>query len=299
MESNDFKFEVPDFNGGIKKLSRTIASNGSLIVAMLAIIVASMVFFTDIDGGFQINASFSPSLVILFSCCVIEYFSTKQMGTAEGMREECYIKAMKEHRHYADESQKCGGIEQLGRFCSEYAKNDLRRRKISLLNQVGMEYDEYESKYMLLSKRELPSSLPRTVKKAVVTANAMKAIKLSQDNLLFFVAEDGMKLLLSPNKKERMRDVSFIVPTVISTFFAASLVIEVAQNLSFATVAACLVKVLCIVLNGVKGYQNGYYNIVDDHVQCANARVFLLKEYLSWAEKAKTEAKAPAPVNVA
>jgi hypothetical protein len=272
-------FTIPDFNLGFKKAAKGIAANSSLIVAFLAILVAAMVFFTDLDGGFAITAAFSPSLVVLFFCCVVEYFSTKHMGTREGMREERYKNAIAEHKRVSRECQSKVGMRGLMRFCTEYADRDLIRRRNALLTQIGMTYEEYADKYMKLAPSELPTDMPKAVQNVIARANKLKPIVISQDNLVFAVEDEKqIKLRLSTARSERIKDLSFLIPTLISTFFAASMVIEVIQDLSFATVTACMLKVFCIILNAVKGYQNGYYNIVDGHVECAETRTYLLQE---------------------
>lgn len=269
-------FTIPDFNLGIKKAAKGIAANSSLIVAFLAIVVAAMVFFTDLDGGFAITAAFSPSLVVLFFCCVVEYFSTKHMGTREGMREERYKNAIAEHKRISRECQSKVGMRGLMKFCTDYAEQDLIRRRNALLAQVGISYDEYAENYMM---DELPADMPKAIRSVITKANKLKPIVISQDNLIFAVEDEKqIKLKLSTARSERIKDLSFLVPTLISTFFAASMVIEVIQDLSFATVTACMLKVFCIILNAVKGYQNGYYNIVDGHVECAETRTYLLQE---------------------
>lgn len=286
--NNELEFKVPDFNLGIKKAAKSIAANSSLIVAVLAIVVAAMVFFTDLEGGFKITASFSTSLVILFCCCVVEYYSTKLMGTKEGKREEHYKEAIKAHREASRECQTKVGMRKLMRFCAEYAEQDLIRRRTTLLKQIGMSYDDYEEKYMKLDRDKLPAELPRAARKCIIKANKLKPMYISQDNLIFAVDDEKQaQLMLSTTRRERMKDVTFLVPTLVSTFFAASIVVEVIQDLSFATVTAAMIKVFCIILNAVKGYQNGYYNIVDGHVECAEARTFLLNECIAWNDVKK------------
>ena len=274
---NEFEFKLPDFNLGIKNAAKGIAANGSLIVAFLAIVVAAMVFFTDLDGGFSITAAFSPSLVVLFFCCVVEYFSTKHMGTREGMREERYKNAIAEHKRVSHECQAKVGMRGLMKFCHEYAQEDLIRRRSALLSQVGITYDEYTEKYM--NVQEFPPDMPKSMQIIISKANKLKPIVISQDNLIFAVDDEKqIKLRLSAARAERIKDLSFLIPTLISTFFAVSTAMEVIQDLSFATVTACMLKVFCIILNAVKGYQNGYYNIVDGHVECAETRTYLLNE---------------------
>lgn len=289
---NELEFKVPNFDLGMKKAVKSIAANSSLIVAVLAVVVAAMVFFTDLDGGFEISASFSTSLVVLFCCCVVEYYSTKLMGTKEGKREQRYIDVMVKHKDTSLECQAKVGMRGLMDFCTEYAEQDLIRRRTTLLKQIDMSYDTYAEKYIGLNKKELPAELPGHVRRCIARANRLKPMYISQDNLVFAVDnEKQAQLMLSTTKRECIKDLTFLIPTLVSTFFAASMVIEVIQDLSFATVTACMIKVFCIILNAVKGYQNGYYNIVDGHVECAEARIFLLQECISWSEKPMSEEK--------
>ena len=153
---------------------------------------------------------------------------------------------------------------------------------------MGISYDEYAEKYMKLAPGELPVDMPKAAQDVIARANKLKPIVISQDNLIFAVEDEKqIKLKLSTARSERIKDLSFLIPTLISTFFAASMVIEVIQDLSFATVTACMLKVFCIILNAVKGYQNGYYNIVDGRVECAETRTYLLEECIAWAEEEK------------
>ena len=286
----DLEFKVPNFDLGIKKAAKSIAANSSLIVAVLAIIVAAMVFFTDLNGGFEITASFSTSLVVLFCCCVVEYYSTKLMGTKEGKREECYSNVIKRHKEISLECQTKVGIRALMSFCTDYAEQDLVRRRTTLLKQIDMSYDTYAEKYIGLKKKELPAELPEHVRRCVAHANRLKPMYISQDNLIFAVDDEKQaQLMLSTTRRERIKDLTFLIPTLVSTFFAASMVIEVIQDLSFATVTACMIKVFCIILNAVKGYQNGYYNIVEGHVECTEARIYLLCECIAWHETKTAE----------
>lgn len=283
--STELDFKIPNFDLGMKKAAKSIAANSSLIVAVLAIVVAAMVFFTDLDGGFKITASFSTSLVVLFCCCVVEYYSTKLMGVKEGKREQRYIDVMVKHKDTSLECQAKVGMRGLMDFCTEYAEQDLIRRRTTLLKQIDMPYDTYADKYMRLKNKELPEDLPAHVRRCIAKANKLKPMYISQDNLIFAVDnEKQAQLMLSTSRRERIKDLTFIVPTLASTFFAASMVIDVIQDLSFATVTACMIKVFCIILNAVKGYQNGYYNIVDGHVECAEARIYLLRECMTWKE---------------
>ena len=283
-------FKVPNFDLGIKKAAKSIAANSSLIVAVLAIVVAAMVFFTDLDGGFAITASFSTSLVVLFCCCCVEYYSTKLMGTKEGKREQKYIDVISKHKDVSLDCQIKVGMKGLMSFCTDYAEQDLIRRRTTLLKQIDMSYDTYAEKYIGLGKKELPAEFPGNVRRCIAHANRLKPMYISQDNLIFAVDDEKQaQLMLSTTRRERIKDLTFLIPTLVSTFFAASMVIEVIQDLSFATVTACMIKVFCIILNAVKGYQNGYYNVVEGQVECAEARIYLLRECIAWGEREKAE----------
>ena len=278
-KSGDFK--IPDLNANMKRAAKTIASNLSLIIASFAIVVATMVFFTDISGGFNLSASMSYGLVILFCCCLVEYYSTKHMGTQEGKREKAYIDITKEHKEISKECHEKCSAKVISQFCLDYAEEDLIRRRKAILRQVDMDYEDYKE-YIGKKFKELPKDMPYLKKLCVSKANRLKPIYISQDNLIFAVdSEKEASLLLSTTKRERTKDLIFIIPTIITTFFAASIVIEVASDLSFATVTACMVKVFCMALNAVKGYQTGYYNVVDGRVECTGARIFLLRECIS------------------
>lgn len=285
-EKKKTDFNVTDFDVGVKKAIKGVASNSSLIMAALTIIVGFMVFFTDLDGGFKITASFSPSLILLVCLCLVEYSSTKQMGAIDGKNEKSYQEAVEKHKSVSRECQAKCTIRGIMDFCTEYAEQELIKCRSIILKQVDMSYAEYAEKYIGRSKKELPKDLSKHVRKCIAKANKLKPMHISQDNLLF--KEESQKysrLTLSPRKKDRIKDITSLSPMLISIFFAAHVAMEMIANPTFATFAECMIKVVFIVRSGTKGYSNGYYNIVDTHVNCMEASASLLQECMAWKEK--------------
>lgn len=287
-DNNSNEFKVPDFDLGVKKAIKGVASNSSLITALLAIIAAFMIFFTDLDGGFKIQALYSPSAVILLFLCLVEYSSTKQMGTIEGKKEQVYIEAVEKHKKTSTECQAKCKIRGVMDFCTEYTEQELIKARASILKQIDMPYEIYAEKYVGLSKRELPKDLPRGVKKCIVRANKLKPMYISQDNLIF--KEDAQKhsrLTLSPKKKDRIKDITSLTPVVLHIFFAVQIAAEILAEPTFATIAEAMLKLTILVRCATKGYSNGYYNIVDTHVNCMETSTYLLQECISYHDAKK------------
>ena len=290
MDDNSNVFKDPDFDLGMKKAIKSVASNSSLITAIVAIIAAFMMFFTDLSGGFKIQTLISPSAIVLLCLCLVEYSSTKQMGTIEGMREKVYQDAVEKHKQTSAECQAKCKIKGVMEFCEEYAEQELIKCRSTILKQIDMPYELYAEKYVGLSKRELPKDLPRGLKKCILKANRIKPMYISQDNLIF--KEDAQKhsrLTLSPHKKDRIKDITSLTPIVLSVLFAVHIAMEIIAEPTFATLAESMLKLTILIRCATKGYTNGYYNIVDTHVNCMETSTSLLQECMMWHDNRPKE----------
>lgn len=278
-DNNDFK--IPDFDLGIKKAAKSITANGSAIVSILAIVIAAMLFFTDISGGFNLTASFSVTGGILLCLCIVEYYSNKRMGMQEAKKEQTYIDVMSEHKELSEECQRKCSSRGITAFCLDYAEEDLVRRRTAILRQVDLTYEEY-AQYIGKKKKELPKDMPHHTKKCVNKANRQKLMYLSQDNLVFSVStEKEARLMLSTTSREIQKDLFFLIPATASAVFSVGVLAQVITDFSFATITMAMIKIFCLIFNAIKGYQTGFYNIAEGQVQCTRARIYLLKECIT------------------
>lgn len=275
-------------DAAIKNVAKGIKQNGSAIVSVLAIVIASMLFFTDMSAGFVFTTSFSTTSVILLCCCIVEYYSNKHTGRQEAKREKVYIDVTEEHINLSRECQDKCSSKGITAFCLDYAEENLVRRRTAILKQAGLTYEEYKV-HIGKRKKELPKDMPHHTKKCIDKANKLTPIYLSQDNLIFATkSEKEAKLMLNPHPREAMKDLFFLIPNIASAIFAVGVASEVLTDFSFATVTKAMIKIFFLILNAVRGYQNGYFNVVEGQVECTKARIYLIRECISRHDKGVT-----------
>ena len=299
---DELNLEPLDFNGGFKKLVRNVAKNASWIIGALAIFVIVVVSYTDISFTSSFTVRFSTSLILLLICNYVEYFSMKHLGKEEARNEKKYKEAQEKYEAAVENVRKAGYISRIPDFCYHYAKDDYEKRVRRVLLQAGIEYDTYIKCYRGKKKKELPAELSEFEKKVITLANSVKPLNLSLEYIVSVSGERAVsRTPKDPIKISLQQDIQYLIPTLLSTFFVVGVLVEAIGDPSFATFATCAIKVFLLVWNGIKGYQNGYYNILRDSLDYTLARTNLLLEGKAWCEAhsaiKKTEEPSAEPMS--
>ena len=287
-----------DLNGGFKKIVKNVAKNASWIISTLAIFVIVAVSFTDISFAGTFTVRFSTSLVLLLICNYVEYFSMKHLGKEEARGEKKYQEAQKRYESTVEEVRQAGFISRIPDFCYSYAKEDYEKRLRRILLQADIDYDTYIKIYRGKKKKELPAELSGFEKKVIELANSVKPLNLSLEYIVSVSGERATsRTPRDPSKISLQQDITYLIPTLLSTFFVVGILVDAIGNPSFATLVTCIVKVFLHVWNGIKGYQNGYYNILRDSLDYTLARTNLLLEGKAWCEAHSAPKKAEEPAS--
>lgn len=298
---DELNIEPLDINGGFKKIMRNVAKNASWVIGTLAVFVIIVVSFTDISFTGSFTARFSTSLVLLLICNYVEYFSMKHLGKEEARNEKKYRDAQDKYEDTVEDVRAKGFISRIPDFCYYYTKEDYEKRLRRILLQANIEYNTYVKHYRGKKKKELPAELTDFEKKVIILANDVKPLNLSIEYIVSVSGERATtRTPKDPAKISLQQDIQYLIPTLLSTFFVVGILVEAIGNPTFATFATCIVKVFLLVWNGIKGYQNGYYNILRDSIDYTIARTNLLLEAKVWCESHETEnvsEPASAPVN--
>ena len=84
------------------------------------------------------------------------------------------------------------------------------------------------------------------------------------------------------------------VRTLITSVLTGVIVLDVIKTPTWATFAACLLKLMPVILNGVMGYRMGYINIAVDTVDYINDQKDLLRQLIEYAETTPPQETAAA-----
>lgn len=266
MEKNEL-----DLSLGYRRAIGILFGNLSILLAAMTLVVAATVFFTDVRFTALFNSSLSLSFFILLFCSVVMYHCMSDVGRRAGLDTEAYQSAMRAYEEARTEVKREGGGG-LYAFCRERVRAELDSARATLL----LPYEDGEnSKGAERARRRAAALRPRTLTPAMLLDGGRPSRRecLSE----------------SPASHRRRAGVLSLLPGIIGSFFTVSAVFEVIAAPGLATVAACLLKLLAILYNGVKGYGAGYENTACVAVAYNESRTRLLTAYLRERRQASAE----------
>lgn len=97
---------------------------------------------------------------------------------------------------------------------------------------------------------------------------------------------------IKPETKKKIHFGTKFTTTAITSFVTGIIALDIIINPTWATFAACCLKVLLVVLNGFMGYKMGYENIVADTVEYMNDQTDLMNQLIQYIET------YPDPINI-
>ena len=280
-----------------KRAVRNILNNAGTIVGIFIIFVVIVVFTTDIKlTGAMKWTELSLVFFILLFCSYSMYVNYANNGTRAGKSSETYIKAYNNYDSIKKVIIDNKYQARLPEFCRYYTKEELRNARTSILSEVAIDFEVYTKDYIGKDKTLLEQieTLSKSQIEAIIKANAVKPIKLSPEMIMKRGRGNSHRspLGIKPETKKKIHLSAKFTTTAITSFVTGIIVLDVIINPTWATFAACCLKVLLVVLNGFMGYKMGYENIVVDTVEYMNDQVDLMNQLIQYIEA------NPEPINV-
>ena len=263
----------------------------SYITIFSILFVAVAVFFTDVKmTDIKALTELSLTIAILWFCGYSIYFVTFDMGEKTAKKQKAYTEALTAY----NSEKKTVKQSELKRYCEEYRTDELvYMRKSIVTSEGGIDYNTYEKEYLGKNKKELmqfmqnssENCLTKQQIKAIVTANRLKPITLKAEHVL---QEDKgtvrrSPLARSPKTTKTWVTVKKTFSSTVLAFFGGSVAFSLILDFSWATVVACLFKLLTIIVSACFGYKAGYNIIVDDTIKYITSQTDFLKGHAQWA----------------
>lgn len=284
-----------------RRLTRTILNNTGIFVGFFLIFVVIVVFTTEIKiTSFEFWAQLGLTFFVLFFCSYSMYVNCADSGIKAGRSSEVYTTCKKEYddlkKSVVDKKYQA----RITEFCRYYIDRELRETRTNILNEVGIDYDKYVSDYCGRDKKllEQDETLSKSMIAAILKANKAKPVTLTPE--MIFKRGRGIggrhPLGTKPETKRTVYYVTKFVRTLITSVLTGVIVLDVIKTPTWATFAACLLKLMPVILNGVMGYRMGYINIAVDTVDYINDQKDLLRQLIEYAETVppqETAAAAP------
>lgn len=272
-----------------RKVTRNILNNAGTIVGIFIIFVVIVVFTTDIKlTGAMKWAELSLVFFILLFCSYSMYVNYASNGTRAGKNSETFINSYTNYDTTKKKIVENKYQTRLPEFCRYYIKEELTNARNAILSEVGIDFDTYLKEYIGKDKTylETDKKLSKSQIEAILKANAVKPIKLTPEMIMKRGRGNGSRnpLGIKPETKKKIHLSTKFTTTAITSFITGVIVLDVIINPTWATFAACCLKVLLVVLNGFMGYKMGYENIVVDTVEYMNDQVDLMNQLIQYIE---------------
>lgn len=282
-----------------RRLTRTLINNTGIFVSFFLVFVVIVVFTTEIKiTSFEFWAQLGLTFFVLFFCSYSMYVNCADSGIKAGRSSDVYTTCKKEYDDLKQSVVDKKYQARITEFCRYYIDRELRETRTNILTEVGISYEKYLSDYCgkdkdLLQKDE---TLSKSMVAAILKANKAKPVTLTPE--MIFKRGRGIggrhPLGVKPETKRTVYYVTKFVRTLITSVFTGVIVLDVIKTPTWATFAACLLKIMPVIINGVMGYRMGYINISVDTVNYINDQKDLLRQLIEYAETNPLKEEAPA-----
>lgn len=184
----------------------------------------------------------------------------------------------------------------LTEFCRFYIDDELKSARTAILTEVGISYSDYQNKYCGKDKKTLQQDEKLSVVQiaAILRANKTKPVKLTPEMILKRGRGSASRspLGVKPETKRALTFGSKFCTTCITSVLTGVIMLDVIVNPTWATFAACCLKLLPIVLNGFLGYKSGFDNITVATINYIGDQSDLLQRAIQYIES------TPEPVQI-
>lgn len=249
------RFDLSLLNSGelMKKSCKALVSNMGRVIAIITVVVATLVLFTDIGFADVSMDSFTAILAVMLISSYVMYFSLEDSGERLGEDTDEYKDTNKRYK------ERCSlilgeDIPALREFCREYSRAELKYRRENLLFSYGYAYREYED----FKKGIIPPDITPRHRRAYLRADLMKAVEISPKELLSPEKASRKSELWNPENSKILKMIASLIPTSICMTVTVSLMFSAKENLSFGDIMDGIFKLSTLLIIGLRGYITGY-----------------------------------------
>lgn len=249
----------------IKKGGAALINNIGKTVAVITVLVAVLITFTDVTFADFGTESFATNAIMLLLASYLMYFSLEDAGERLGEESDEYKKAILE---YDGEKEKIKGedIDALRRFCIEYSSEELEYRKKNFIASHALSYSDFE-------KYEKGEGAFGKEKRIFKKAKRLKSADLSPRILLTKDRGNKGHELVNPEKFKLLHLIIKLIPTTVCMTVTVSVILTAKSGLDAGGVIEGILKLSTLPIVGFRGYANGYS--------------YVRKSYIPWIETKK------------
>lgn len=284
MKRFEDKFEQIDNSPiGIKfnVTSKEVTAHMFNALVLIAFILAS---FVTIDENLDVQwSNVGRSAIIIFFASFMVYCNSLSIGKISGAKNPVYIEAKEKCEEAIGKLIENKYAERVNEYCLAMQQNDLETRRKRILGAVFVSYENYVTKYMdksykqlkrltkakndgdKISTEEEKELAPKQIK-AIMKANYMRYHKFDPQMLMRPTDAYSETFIRSASRADREVIIRRLVTSAIMTFVVVDFGVEMVKDLTFKTIVECLIKIFPIVWNWITGRFKGYALINDVYV---------------------------------
>ena len=279
-------------NAKKKRMVRGMINYAGILIGVFIIFVVIVALTTKLKvaegdefGLKELGINF---FVLLFSSYAI-YISNADSGSRAGYISDNYTS----ERARFDEL-KTTIIERkiqarMAQFCHEFAVEELKITRSTILANVGLKYEEYEERYMSEDAAEIDvtDELSEAQKRAIKIANSIEMINLTPDMILKRGRGTISRAPLgtTPEHRKTRKFITKFLNSAVISLLMSMIVPEVVQSPTWITFVSIALRIFLVVLNGFFGYKFGYENIAEHTAAYMRDQSDLMAQFLQWIEK--------------
>ena len=250
-----------------------LVNNFGKTVALITIIAATLVTFTEISFYSFDSERFTTSLFVMLISSYLMYFSLEDAGERSGEESDTYLRTA---QGYESLRKRISGADlyRLRDFLREYSKEELEYRRSSLLVSYGIAPEAYRS-YIngeACSKKE-----ERVFKKA----SRLRAVMLSVRTILCAEGAKRKSELSDPRRMKIPAMLLRLMPTVLCTCVTVSVMLTTRDELTVGAIIEGILKLLTLPAVGIKGYVSGYRFTLESTVPWIEVKSKILEAFLN------------------
>lgn len=258
-------------DGALRSGYGAIISNASKLIALLSLLVAALVSFTDVGfGGFG-SREFTSSLLIMLASSYVIYFSLEEAGEQFGEESAEYKGAL--IRYVKAKERVCSdSIGAMRDFCRSYADEELRFRRDSFLAERGVTKEEYEA--------GICKGTARRQRHAIRRARKMKPMRLTPALLLSGEGRRCGRELENPGRTKLFGALFRLLPSTVFTIFTVSVMLTAKEGLSASVIIESILKLSTLPIIGFRGYRAGCEYVKVTKTAWLEAKCRLIESFL-------------------
>ncbi len=275
--SEKFDSVLLDSGDFMRRASLVLINNSSRAVAIITLIVASLITFTDLSFGGIEARSFTASALIMLLASYLIYFSMSDAGekAAEGSLE--YKTALKQYSEARD-AVRADKISELRAFCRDYSRDELNFRRENML--ICYSEDQKEFEQFLVGKRDFDKRKLRIFKKAA----RLSPVQISPHALLSRESISTRSELRNPSCMKVLRLFVKLIPTTVCMLLTVSIIPSVKDSLGTEEILEGIIKLSSLPIIGFRGYSTGFFYTHKEKIPWIETKTRLIRAFLNSAE---------------